>query len=58
MKSRRRLVQNVQGLARARFWKLARQLDSLSLSAGKLSRRLAQFDIAEAHTLQCLQLPA
>src|ERR671910_819589 len=52
VKPRRRLVQDVDGLARGPLAQLARQLDSLGFATGERGGRLPEPDVAEADVAQ------
>ena len=56
MKSRRRLIENIDGLARAALGKLGRKLDSLRLAARKGRGRLPDLDVAETNVVKGLEL--
>ncbi len=57
MKSRRRLIQDVDRLPRAPLAQLRRQLNSLCLSSGKCCGWLSQPNIGKSHIVQCLHFP-
>ncbi len=57
VQTRRRLVQDVQRLARAPLCELRCKLDSLRLAARKLCRRLTELDVPESDLLQRLKVP-
>ena len=58
MKSRGRLIQNINRLARAAPGKLRGQLDALGFSSGECGGRLSQLNIAQSHIIQSLYLAA
>ena len=53
----RRLVEDVQGLARPLLDQLARQLDPLGLAAGERRRGLAELEVIEPDVVQGLEHP-
>ena len=57
VQARRRLVEDVERLARRAARELCRELDALRLAARERRRRLAELDVAEADILDDLQLP-
>ena len=57
MKSCRRLIQNINRLSCSSPAQLCSQLNSLSLSAGKLCGWLPQTNIRKPHIIQCRNLP-
>ena len=56
MKPRRRLVENIDGLARTALGKLGRKLDSLRFTAGKGRGRLPYLDVSKTNVVKRLEL--
>ena len=57
METRRRFVQNVNGLACGFLLELGSKFHPLGLAAGKLGGRLTEFDITKTNVLQSFYFP-